>query len=124
MEITEYAQIIPAAGTFVILGTAWLTYRKIAKDAAKAKKEDAAAILHAAKEEDALMRIRLEAKIESLRRDLGNLEENIQKDMEHLKETYNGELRNLGAKIEDLRSDLKNQHGQLVQLLTEMIKKR
>lgn len=121
--MTEMQTLFPVAATITTLGGAWLTIRKIAKDAAKAKKEQAAEILHAAKEEDELLKAKLDAKINAIRQELENLEENVSKDMNHLKETYNGEIKNLGQKIEDLRSELKNQHGQLVQLLTEMIKK-
>ena len=122
--MTDIQTLLPVAATVTTLGGAWLTIRKIAKDSAKTKKEQAAEILHAAKEEDALMKARLEAKISALALTVSNLEANVNKDIDHLKETYNNEIRNLGQKIEDLRSELKNQHGQLVGLLTEMIKKR
>lgn len=122
--MTDMQTLLPVAGTITVVGTAWLTIRKIAKDAAKAKKEQAAEILHTAKEEDSLLKAKLEARIEAVKAQLSNLELNVNKDMSHLKETYSGEIRNLGQKIEDLRSELKNQHGQLVGLLTEMVKKR
>jgi glycerol-3-phosphate dehydrogenase len=124
MDMTDMQTLLPVAGTITVIGTAWLTIRKIAKDAAKQKKEQAAEILHAAKEEDALLKAKLEARIESVKAQLSNLELNVNKDLTHLKETYSGEIKNLGQKIEELRSELKNQHGQLVTLLTEMIKKR
>lgn len=123
MELTDIQSLIPAAGAIATLGGAWLTIRKIAKDAAKQKREQAAEILHAAKEEDSLLKAKLEARIEAVKAQLANLEFNVNKDLEHLKETYSGEIRNLGQKIEELRSELKTQHGQLVTLLTEMIKK-
>lgn len=124
MDASNLQSLLPAAGIVTTLGGAWLTVRKIAKDAEKSKKEQAAEILHAAKEEDALLKAKLEARIESVKAELANLQLNVNKDMEHLRETYNGEIRNLGQKIEELRSELKNQHGQLVSLLTEMIKKK
>lgn len=123
MDIDNIQSLIPAAGAIATLGGAWLTIRKIAKDAAKQKREQAAEILHAAKEEDALLKAKLEARIEAVKAQLTNLELNVNKDLDHLKETYSGEIRNLGQKIEELRSELKTQHGQLVTLLTEMIKK-
>jgi DNA repair exonuclease SbcCD ATPase subunit len=123
MDIDNIQSLIPAAGAIATLGGAWLTIRKIAKDASKQKREQAAEILHAAKEEDALLKAKLEAKIESVKAQLANLESSVNKDLDHLKETYSGEIRNLGQKIEELRSELKTQHGQLVTLLTEMIKK-
>ena len=123
MDIPDMQTLLPVAGTITVVGTAWLTIRKIAHDAEKSKKHQAAEILQAAKEEDALLKAKLDAKIETLKAQLANLELNVNKDMEHLRETYNNEIRVLGQKIEELRSELKNQHGQLVTLLTEMIKK-
>ena len=123
MDTSNLQSLIPASAAVITLGGAWLTIRKIAKDAAKTKKEQAAEILHAAKEEDSLMKAKLEARIESVKAGLANLELNVNKDIGHLRDTYNGEIRNLGQKIEELRSELKNQHGQLVSLLTEMVKK-
>lgn len=122
--MSDIQNIIGLSVAISTVGGAWLTLRKIAKDAAKSRKEQESAILQQAKEEDQLIRLDLEAKIKAIRSDLHNLQSNVNKDLNHLKETYNGEIRNLGQKIEDLRSELKNQHGQLVGLLTEMIKKR
>lgn len=122
--MSDYQTLLPLAATITTLGGAWLTVRKIAKDATKSKKELVAEILHAAKEEDAIIKAKLEAKIQSIQSEVDHLQADVIKDIEHLKETYNGEIRNLGQKIEELRSELKNQHGQLVQLLTEMIKKK
>ena len=115
--------LIPFAVTVTVIGTAWITVKKIARDSQKARKEHADEILQVAREEDALLKAKLEARIESVKAQLSNLELNINKDLTHLKETYSGEIKNLGQKIEDLRSELKNQHGQLVSLLTEMVKK-
>jgi uncharacterized protein YPO0396 len=115
--------LIPFAVTVTVIGTAWITVKKIASDSQKARKEHADEILQVAREEDALLKAKLEARIESVKAQLSNLELNVNKDLAHLKETYSGEIKNLGQKIEDLRSELKNQHGQLVSLLTEMVKK-
>lgn len=115
--------IIAVSGFITAVGGAWLTIRKIQKDIARDRAAEAARIIQDAKEADALIKTKLEARIETVKSELKNLELNVNKDLEHIKETYNGEIRNLGNKIEDLRSELKNQHGQLVQLLTEMIRK-
>lgn len=127
--------LVPLAVAITTLGGAWLTIKKIARDAAKTKKEQAAEVLHAAKEADAEIRLKLDAKIDNkiqaldnkihaLDAKVKNLEANVEKDLEHLRETYNGEIRNLGQKIEELRSELRSQHGQLVALLTKMIGER
>lgn len=115
--------VMPLAIAITTLGGAWLTVKKIARDAKRTKKEQAAEILHAAKEADMEMKLKLDAKIQALDAKVKNLEANVEKDLDHLKQTYNGEIRNLGQKIEELRSELRNQHGQLVALLTKMISK-
>lgn len=121
MEFTEFNAMLPTAGVIITLGTAWLTVKKVAKDAKKDKKEFEAEILQKAKEEIALKEKDLQAKIEAAETRIENLEKSVEKDLAHLRETYNGEIRNLAAKIEDLRSDLRNQHTQMVSLLTKMI---
>lgn len=121
MEMTEFNTILPTAGVLITLGTLYLTVRKIQKDAEKTKKEQAAEILQSAKEEIALKEKDLELKISSAEARIEALEKSVDKDLQHLRETYNGEIRNLGQKIEDLRSELRNQHTQMVALLTKMI---
>jgi prefoldin subunit 5 len=121
VEFTEFNAMLPTAGVIITLGTAWLTVRKIAKDAEKTKKEHAAEILQQAKEEIALKERDLQAKIDAAQTRIETLERSVEKDLAHLRETYNGEIKNLAAKIEDLRGDLRNQHTQMVSLLTKMI---
>lgn len=65
----------------------------------------------------------LSSKIDAVETDLENHKREVTKDLSHIRETYNGEIRNLGDKIEGLRRELRDQHGQLVGLLSEMIKK-
>lgn len=122
MEIS-WEMLLSASVAVTTIGGAWLTIRKIQKDS---KEKDALAkaeILQAAKEELAMKEIALDSKIKEVEQRVENLEKNVEKDLAHIRETYNGEIRNLGQKIEDLRSELRNQHGQLVDLLTKMIGK-
>lgn len=121
MEFNEINAAYPAAGAIIAFGAAWLTIRKIAKDAKKDKKESAAEILQSAKEEIALKEKDLDAKIKEVRLRLEDLEKSVNKDLLHLKETSSGEIRNLASKIEDLRGELRSQHTQMVALLTKMI---
>jgi uncharacterized protein YPO0396 len=124
MDITGYEMLVPLAGLITAIGTAIYTVQKVSKNFKSDKKDFKAEILQDAKEEDAKHRLELDNKINALQVELNNLRENVEKDMDHIRETYNGEIRNLGQKIEDLRSELRNQHGQLVQLLTKMIDNR
>lgn len=123
MAITDYQGLLSIAGAITIIGTSYLTLRKIARDAAKAKKEQAAEILQAAKEEDAALKLKLTSKINELESQLEVLEKNIEKDMKYMKESYGAEIKNLGEKIENLRTDLSAQHGSLLALLTKLVDK-
>jgi uncharacterized protein YPO0396 len=120
----NYQMLLTIAGFTTAIGTAIYTVQKVTKNFKSDKQEFKAEILQEAKEEDAKHKLEIEVKIKNIEMELQNLRDNIQKDLSHMKETYNGEIRNLGHKIEDLRSELRNQHGQLVQLLTEMVKNR
>lgn len=123
MDYSDLHTIVPSAGAIVAIGSAWLTVRKIAKDAKRERKELVAEILQEAKEADTLIKSKLESRIEAIRAELKNLEFNVSKDVEHLRETQKNEMKNLGEKIETLRDELRNKHSELVQLLTAMVNK-
>jgi hypothetical protein len=134
VDTNEFNTLLPTAGVLITLGTLYLTARKIQKDAEKTNKEQAAAILQSAKEEiekskvsilneRQLVQKEFEARLAELEQKVIAQEASVEKDLAHLRETYNGEIRNLGQKIEDLRSELRNQHTQMVSLLTKMIDK-
>lgn len=131
----QLSSLLAIAGSITALGGAWMTIRKLSRDFRKERELEAAKILQEAKEADSKIKAVWEAKRDSLEKEfenkyahlaqrLDNLEESVAKDFAHVRETYNGEIRNLGDKIEDLRTELRSQHGQLVNLLSEMIKSR
>lgn len=123
MEISQEL-ILSLAGIVTAVGGAWLTVRKILKDKEQQKEAFKASILAEAEESLKLKETALQAKIEAAEGRLDNLKESVEKDLAHLRETYNGEIKNLAVKIEDLRSDLRNQHTQMVSLLTKMIENK
>lgn len=121
MEFTDSGMIMTVFGAVAAIASFILTLQKVTRNAKQARMATEAMILQEAKEEDKIIRIELENKISALETKLQALEESVEKDFTHVRETFNGEIRNLGQKIEDLRADLRNQHGQLVSLLTKMI---
>lgn len=121
MEFTDSGMIMTVFGAIAAIASFVLTIQKVTKNAKQARMATEATILQEAKEEDKINRMELEGKITALETKLQALEESVEKDFSHVRETFNGEIRNLGQKIEDLRADLRNQHGQLVSLLTKMI---
>lgn len=124
--MTEIAlqTLIPVAGAITAFGGAILTIQKILANAKKERESESAKILQDAKEEISSVKHKLEARIESVKSELKALEASTAKDFNHIRETYNGEIRNLGEKIEELRGELRDQHAQLVQLLSKMIENR
>lgn len=121
IETISMSAIISISALITAVGGAWLTLRKISKDTERQKKVQSAAILQSAKEADAANYVKLDNKIHDLSAELKVFKENSRKDLEHLKETHSGEIKFLGQKIEELRSEVRYQHGQLVSLLTKMI---
>lgn len=109
MEVST-EMIMGVAGAIITLGTAYLTIRQVIRARKKDEAAEKAEILQEAKEY-----------AESVKKDLEVKINDLDTKLEHLKEIYSGEIKNLGQKIEDLRSELRNQHGQMVQLLTKLI---
>lgn len=120
MSIT-WETIVALAGAISIIGGAYVTINKIVDRQKKKKEEEAAAILAAAKAVLDTKEAMLDAKIKAVDERVEALEKSVAKDLSHIRETYNGEIRNLGQKVEDLRNELRNQHGSLVKLLTKLI---
>lgn len=124
MEAVSIGTLVALASSVTVLGGAYLTVRKIQSDLKKEREEERAKVLQEAKEEINLVKVRLETQVEALKNEVDNFKDNVDKDFSHMRETYNGEIRFLGQKIEELRSEVRNQHGQLVQLLSRMIENR
>lgn len=113
--------VLSFAGVVTVIGGAWITVRKIVKDAKKDKEDLAESILETAKEEIALKELAFESKIREVNQRVDSLEDSINKDLEHLKESYNNEMRSLSNKIETLRDELRGQHANLLTLITKLI---
>lgn len=103
------------------VATLVVTLQKVFKNFRKERDEYAAKILQTAKEEDSLLKTKLEAKIAEIDTKVKTLEISVNKDITHLKETYSAEIKVLGEKIETLRDELRNQHSQMVTLLSKLI---
>jgi len=112
-----------------VIGGAWLAASRAVKGSEKEKaKEIQDAVDKAveaekgrAHEELEAMQLKLDSRIDAARAEIENLRASFEKDIQHIRETYNGEVKNLGQKLEDLRTEVRNQHGQLVSLITKLI---
>ncbi len=116
-EMQAYGALGIAMGVVTLV----VTLQKVFKNFRKERDEYAAKILQVAKEEDSILKAKLEARIEKIDLSLKNLEFNVNKDITHLKETYSAEIKVLGEKIETLRDELRNQHSQMVTLISKLI---
>jgi hypothetical protein len=115
---------VEVGSLILVVAAAWALPWKISSKMRTEREAEAAKTLQAAKEADSQVRKEFQAKIELMESEFQAFKHEIDKDLVHIKETYNGALANLGEKIEDLRKELRNQHGQLVNLISEFIKKQ
>lgn len=134
MEAVSFGSLIALAAAFTAFGTAWLTYRKISKDHSKEQETREAKVLQLAKEHVSRVKQELQSKSELDKKDFENavadaikqlnaFKASVEKELDHIREKQAGEIRVLGDKIEDLRSELRAQHGKLIDMLTELIRK-
>lgn len=124
VESISIATIMSLAAVVSAVGGAYMTIRKIVNDSEKHRKQHSAAILQSAKEADNTLKLSLEGRIHELETSLRDLRGDIDKDINHLKESYNTEIRNLGEKIENLRDELRQQHSGILTLLNKVIDKK
>lgn len=121
MDIPQYQLIITFAGLVTAVGTAIYTVQKVTKNLKTDKKEFKAEILQESFEADEKNKAELESKINALRTQLDTLSDSVEKDLAHLQQTQEGEIKALGEKIEHLRHELRAQHTSLINLVTKLI---
>jgi hypothetical protein len=121
--IMDVNALLTIAGGLTALGGAYQTISVVLGALKKRKNKYRQSILDEAKAEAGQIKTQLEAKIDALGLELKSQKENLSKDLLHLRETYNAEIRVLGEKIDETRRQLDQQHSQLVNLLTSLIEK-
>lgn len=112
-----------AAGAITAISGLYAAARHLRYNIQAKKDKERQAILAIAEEQINKIAFEFEEKIKNIKNDLENHKVNVSKDFGFLKETYSSEVKNLGEKIEIIRDQLSQQHGQLVALLTRMIDK-
>jgi hypothetical protein len=112
------------AGVVTVLGSVWQLYRHISFKQTLKKDRERGAILAEAKAELSRVENDLNEKIKVLEIELAVQKDNVSKDLSHLKEVYNAEIKVLGEKIDLLRQDLQSQHSSMVALLTKLVSSR
>lgn len=115
--------VISIVSISVALIGGFFSIQGIIKNIKEDKQKELERVLLEAQENLSLLELKLTAKINENKAEIKTLENSVNKDLNHLKETYNTEIKNLGQKIEQLREELRSQHDSLVTLLTKMIDK-
>lgn len=123
MPNIDFQLILYIAGGIVTLGGAYLTIKKIINSNKSEKKAQYNEVLKAAREEFELKEQKLLLKIQFVEERIDNLEKDVTKDINHLKESYSNEIKSLGEKIENLREELRVQHSNLLNLISKLIEK-
>lgn len=113
-----------SAAAITALSILYAGYRQITHSFASKRALERESILKIAKEEMAKIEAELEEKIKRLEIELEAQKMNVSRDLDHLREIYNAEIKALGEKIDDLRSDLSDQHSSMVALLTKLVNSR
>jgi ABC-type phosphate transport system auxiliary subunit len=113
-----------AAGSIITIGTIVTIGQKIVKNLRKSREERDAKILQSSKEEINSAKLKLESHIKEVEAKLETLKVTVEKDLEHIKDMNNAEIKALGEKIQELRDELKEGHTNLLNLLSDLIKRK
>lgn len=124
MDLSSYSTVLTttAGGISGVIGL-YYTALKIFREVRKAKKAAGEKLLEQAKEHTDAVKAQLESKITILENQLHNLEVSVTKEIEHVKEIQANEIRNLAAKVDQLREELQESHNHLINLLTTLVNK-
>jgi len=118
------------AAVFVAMAYGWVSKkmshaardRLEADEKARSERSDELAALRKELRKDAeAMREGLEAQVEACRASAENMRASLEKDIGHVKEAQQAELKNLSEKIELLRNEVREQHSNQMILLTKLI---
>ncbi len=111
-------------GAVTALSGIYATVRHFSLSFKIKKEQERKAILDKATEELTKVKTELEDKIKVLEIELQNQKQNMSRDISHMKEIYNTEIKTLANKIDELKKDLADQHSSMVALLTKLVNSR
>lgn len=109
------------AGVVSVSGGIYTAFRHITLGSAIKREKYKEEILKQAKEELNKIEFVLSDKIKKIEIELESQKLSVSKDLGHMREIYNAEIKVLGEKIDTLRSDLQDQHQSMVALLTKLV---
>jgi len=124
MNIDMNTAVEGLAGAVTAIGGIYTAGKHFITRAKKKKERYRQEILDQASSELARVEAALSEKIKLLEIQLAVQKDNVSRDLGHLKEVYNAEIKVLADKIDDLRKDLSDQHQSMVALLTKLVDNR
>lgn len=125
MPLLDIPTVLEAtAGIITALGSAYPAISHFRAKSRKNKENYRKEILDKAKNDMEIIEKSLDNKINLLAMETQTLKLGIYKDFNFFKETHTNEVRALSEKIELLRTDLSQQHTNLVNLLTKLVDNR
>jgi polyhydroxyalkanoate synthesis regulator phasin len=119
IDLVMASEVLGGAAT--TLGAAYTAFRHVKYSLQSKKDKYRQDIIAEAKEEMAKVEAKMSVRINNLEAELSNQKDNMVRDLGHMKEVYNAEIKVLGEKIDSLRSDLQDQHQSMVNLLTRLV---
>jgi hypothetical protein len=118
MEAQILGTVLTALGSIAGL---WLTFIQIKKKVAEEFQSKVNSAIDTAAKAGEHQADLLRRELELLDGKIQSLESSFAKDVEHIKSTYNNEIKNLAERIDVLRDEVRGQHSQLVGILTKML---
>lgn len=120
MDYTIIGGVVAALS--VVLGLL-ATIIKITRDIRKEREEENAKTLQQAKDFILIEVQNIKSEIINLENIIKNTEKSIDRDIEHVRETYNSEIKNLSDKVEQLREQITKSHSELISLISKMVQR-
>ncbi len=112
------------AGAVTAFGGLYTGVRALLAASRRRKAEYRQAILDEAQIEMDKIEASMQEQVRALAMELETQKSSVARDMDHMREIYNSELKVLGQKIDDLKQDLAAQHSSMVALLTKLVDSR
>lgn len=122
IDLSTAAEVVGGAVTAV--GGIFTLIKQVVASSKKKDEHYKQMILNQASDKIQQVKWELEERINKLEVELTNQKEVVSKDIGWLKESYANEFKNLAEKINDMRSQLNQQHQSLVTLLTDLVNKQ
>ena len=119
IDIVSTAEAIGGAATAI--GSTWAAIKHLKYNRKSKKEKERQEILDTAHEAMSKIEVKLNGRINKLEIELEAQKLSVSRDLDHVKEIYNAEIRNLADKIDSLRQDLGEQHSNMVALLTKLV---